>query len=132
MDHSSITPPTNKDSHIQHKRKRNTTSTTMMTRLTKVCNTCFKLSVEFDLKAGSCDDEHASIFKSYVALLGPRKESTLINNLAHVPFDVKKSIWTDLKVLILTIIYMTIYILLFCYYILIPTCWCKCIQFLSF
>lgn len=49
MDHSSSTPHTNEDSPIQYKRK-NTKGDIMVAKLTKVCDTCVKLSVNFGIK----------------------------------------------------------------------------------
>lgn len=64
MDGSSSTRTINEDSTIHQKRTRNTRGVTMMATLTKVCNMCVKMSIEFSIKSGRCYAEHATTFKN--------------------------------------------------------------------
>lgn len=67
----------------------------MMDKLTKIYNTSVKYSIEFG---------HKTEIWSYVAYIGHNKSSILIDDWEHVPYNLRGSIWKNIKVFIL--IYM--------------------------
>lgn len=77
-----------------------------MAKLTKVCKLCVILLVEFSFIYIILDGPHSSLFKSYVAYLGCSKVNILLDNWKDVTDEVKNSIWTDIRVLILIFINM--------------------------
>lgn len=76
----------------------------MMTKLIKVHNTCVRLSIELDHKIVTFYGNNYSLFRSYTTYLGHSKMNILIDDWGRVPYDLKGSIYTDLKALVL--IYM--------------------------
>lgn len=113
MGDSFNTSPTNEGSHIQNKRTRNSRGATMITKLTKVRNTCIRMSDDFDLKIGRCYGERATTFRSYMTLLGRSIVSILLENWSLVDLEVKESIWTDFVVFYMICLHMTIYLFFF-------------------
>lgn len=60
---------TNESSTIKTKSISNFKGSTMMVKLTKVCRTSVRMSINFNLKNGRCYGEHVTTFRSYVTLL---------------------------------------------------------------
>lgn len=73
----------------------------MMSKLTIVCNSDAKFLIEINQKTWTCYGTKFSIFRSYVACLGSRKMSILINNWTQILDDLKESIWANIHALIL-------------------------------
>lgn len=77
---------------------------TMMAKLTKVHTAGNKFMIKFNIVYQIVNGPHSSHFKSYVTFLGRSKFNILINDWKDAPKDVKESIWTYIKVLILIFI----------------------------
>lgn len=87
MNHSSSPTYTNEFSTNENKRKRKYITNTMMTELTKVCNICVKLSIEFDHKKWTCYGKNVSLFRSYVMFFGRNKVSILLDDWSQASED---------------------------------------------
>ncbi|CAL5195472.1 unnamed protein product [Lathyrus oleraceus] len=69
----------------------------MMATLIKVRNLGVKIPIEFRVFHTVLDGLNSSQFKSYIAFLGRRKVSILLDDWKDVSDEVKNSIWTDVQ-----------------------------------